>query len=121
LLAGHRSCSPSACSSWRDVLQILASSSCLQVSTSKRYREGGNISLKKSLLLEEGKQKKAQAWRKSYSRLQFNFWLSVGLFFLMSGGSGLPFPQHNWYITRIFLADMLEGWATQSPVSQEFF
>jgi hypothetical protein len=42
------------------MLQILASSSCLQVSTSERYREGGNISLKKSLLLEEGKQKEAQ-------------------------------------------------------------
>jgi hypothetical protein len=41
------------------MLYILASS-CLQVSTSKRYRKGGNISLKKSLLLEEGKQKEAQ-------------------------------------------------------------
>jgi hypothetical protein len=43
------------------MLQILASSSCLQVSTSERYREGGNISLKKSLLSEEGRQKEAQA------------------------------------------------------------
>jgi hypothetical protein len=31
---------------------ILASS-CLQVSTSERYREGGNISLENSLLLED--------------------------------------------------------------------
>jgi hypothetical protein len=31
----------------------LASSSCLQVSTSERYKKGGNISHKKSLLLEE--------------------------------------------------------------------
>jgi hypothetical protein len=46
LLAGRRSYSPLACSSWRDMLQILASSSCLQVSTSERCREGGNISLK---------------------------------------------------------------------------
>jgi hypothetical protein len=30
------------------MLQILASSSCLQVSTSERYIEGGNISLQKS-------------------------------------------------------------------------
>jgi hypothetical protein len=30
------------------MLQILASSSCLQVSTRERYREGGNISLQKS-------------------------------------------------------------------------
>jgi hypothetical protein len=30
------------------MLQILASSSCLQVSTSERYKEGGNVSLKKS-------------------------------------------------------------------------
>jgi hypothetical protein len=30
------------------MLQILASSSCLQVSTSERYREGGNIALQKS-------------------------------------------------------------------------
>jgi hypothetical protein len=39
------------------MLQIQASSSCLQVSTSERYREGGNISLEKSLLLEKGKAK----------------------------------------------------------------
>jgi hypothetical protein len=31
------------------------------VSTSERYREGGTISLKKYLLLEEGKQKEDQA------------------------------------------------------------
>jgi hypothetical protein len=30
------------------MLQTLASSLCLQVSTRERYREGGNISLKKS-------------------------------------------------------------------------
>jgi hypothetical protein len=43
------------------MLHILASSSCLQVSTIERYREGGNMSLKKSLLLEDkGKQKEAQ-------------------------------------------------------------
>jgi hypothetical protein len=35
------------------MLQILASSSCLQVNTRARYREGGNISPKKSVLLEE--------------------------------------------------------------------
>jgi hypothetical protein len=35
------------------MLQILASFSCLQVSTRERYGEGGNIYLKKSLLLEE--------------------------------------------------------------------
>jgi hypothetical protein len=33
----------------------------LQVNTRERYKEGGNISLKKSILLEEkGKQKEAQ-------------------------------------------------------------
>jgi hypothetical protein len=30
------------------MLQVLASSSCLQVSTRERYREGENISLQKS-------------------------------------------------------------------------
>jgi hypothetical protein len=25
------------------------------------------------------------------------------------------------YVTRILLATVLEGWATQSPISQEFF
>jgi hypothetical protein len=50
--------------------------------------------------------------------------LSVGLFYLMPGGSGLPSPDmaaSKKYITWIFLAAVLEGWATQSPISLEFF
>jgi hypothetical protein len=50
--------------------------------------------------------------------------LSVGLFFLMQWGSGLPSPAtatSKKYITRMFLAAVLEGWATQSPISQKFF
>jgi hypothetical protein len=58
--------------------------------------------------LEEEKQEEAQTWRKSCSRL------SVGLFFLMPGGFG-PSPDtaaSKEFITRIFLAAVLEGWAT---------
>jgi hypothetical protein len=57
-------------------------------------------------------------WWKSCSRL------SVGLFILMPGGFGLPSPDtaaSKGYVTRILLVAMLEGWATQSPISQEFF
>jgi hypothetical protein len=64
------------------------------------------------------KKKEAQALRKSCSRL------SVGLFFLMPRGSRLPSQDtvvRKEYVTRILLAAMLEGWATQSPISQEFF
>jgi hypothetical protein len=46
------------------------------------------------------------------------------LFILMPGGSGLPSPDtvaRKEYVTRILMAAMLEGWATQSPLSQEFF
>jgi hypothetical protein len=42
----------------------------------------------------------------------------MNLFILMSGGSGLPSPDTaTWkeYVTRILLAAVLEGWATQSP------
>jgi hypothetical protein len=89
------------------MLQILASSSCLQVSTSERYREGGNISLKKSLLLEEkGKAKGSpsltemlqQAFRRLVLPDARRFWL--------------PSPDtavSKEYITRIVLAAMLEG------------
>jgi hypothetical protein len=40
------------------------------------------------------------------------------LFILMPGGSGLPTPDtatRKEYVTRIILAAVLEGWATQSP------
>jgi hypothetical protein len=68
--------------------------------------------------LEEEKQKEAQAWRKS-----------CNIMFLAFHRFVLPdtrrfwatFPRHSWYITRIFLATVLEGWVTQSPISQEFF
>jgi hypothetical protein len=43
---------------------------------------------------------------------------------LMPGGSGLPSPDtaaRKEYVTRILPADVLEGWATQSPLSHEFF
>jgi hypothetical protein len=53
------------------MLQILASSSCLQVSTSERYRKGGNISFKKSLLLEE--QRKAKGSPSVMEKLQQSF------------------------------------------------
>jgi hypothetical protein len=46
------------------------------------------------------------------------------LFILMPGGSWLPSPDTaaiKKYVTRIVLAAVLEGWATQSPISQEFF
>jgi hypothetical protein len=36
----------------------------------------------------------------------------------MLGGSGLP-SHNNWYITRIFLAVVLDGWETHSPISQD--
>jgi hypothetical protein len=40
------------------------------------------------------------------------------LFILMPGGSGLPSPDtaaSKGYVTRILLAAVFEGWATQSP------
>jgi hypothetical protein len=40
------------------MLQILASSSCSQVGTRERYREGGNISLKKSSSWRRGSKRK---------------------------------------------------------------
>jgi hypothetical protein len=46
------------------------------------------------------------------------------LFILMPGGSGLPSPDMAaWkeYVTRILLPAVLEGWATQSTLSQEFY
>jgi hypothetical protein len=46
------------------------------------------------------------------------------LLILVPGGSGLPSPDtvvQKEYVTRILLAAVLEGWATQSPLSQEFF
>jgi hypothetical protein len=46
------------------------------------------------------------------------------LFILMPGGFGLPSPDttaRKKYVTRILLATVLEGWATQTPISQEFF
>jgi hypothetical protein len=46
------------------------------------------------------------------------------LFILMPGGSGLPSPDttaRKKYVTGILLVVVLEGWATQSPISQEFF
>jgi hypothetical protein len=46
------------------------------------------------------------------------------LFILMPGGSRLPSPDtatRKEYVTRILPAAVLEGWATQSPLSQEFF
>jgi hypothetical protein len=49
-------------------------------------------------------------WWKSRSKL------SVGLYILMPGGSGLPSPdtaKSKGYVTRIFQAAVFEGWATQ--------
>jgi hypothetical protein len=46
------------------------------------------------------------------------------LFILMPGGYGLPSPDtatRKEYVTRVFLAAMLEGWGTQPPLSQELF
>jgi hypothetical protein len=46
------------------------------------------------------------------------------LFILMLGSTGLPSPDttaRKEYVTRILLATVLEGWATQSPISQKFF
>jgi hypothetical protein len=40
------------------------------------------------------------------------------LFILMPGGSGLPSPDtaaSKGYVTRILLAAVFKGWATQSP------
>jgi hypothetical protein len=51
-------------------------------------------------------------WQKSCSKL------SIGLFILMLGGSRLPSPDmatSKGYVTRILLAAVFEGWATQSP------
>jgi hypothetical protein len=56
-----------------------------------------------------GKQKEAQVWRRSCSKL------SVGLYILMPGGSGLPSPDtatSKGYVTRFLLAAVSEGWAT---------
>jgi hypothetical protein len=53
LLAGRRSCSPSACSSWRDMLKILASSSSYKWTQEKDTKRVETYPLKKSLLLEE--------------------------------------------------------------------
>jgi hypothetical protein len=78
-----------------------------QVNTRERYGEDGNISLKKSLLLEEkGKQKEAEVCWKSCSKL------SVGLYILMPGDSGLPSPDttaSKGYVTRILLSAVFEG------------
>jgi hypothetical protein len=46
------------------------------------------------------------------------------LFILIPGGSGLPTPDTSTskgYVTRILLAAVFEGWATQSPLWQKFF
>jgi hypothetical protein len=44
-------------------------------------------------------------------------WSFCRLFFPMLGDFGLPSPD-SWCITRIFLVAVLEGWVTQSPISQ---
>jgi hypothetical protein len=79
----------------------------LQVNTRERYREGGNISLKKSLLLEEkGKEKGSpsvmeklqQAFRRLIHPDARRFWAT--------------FPGHGsskGYVTRILLAAVFEG------------
>jgi hypothetical protein len=77
------------------------------VNTRERYRQGGNISLKKSLLLEEmGKakgspsvmEKLQQAFRRLVHPDARRFWAT--------------FPGHaasKGYITRILLAAVFEG------------
>jgi hypothetical protein len=60
----------------------------LQVNTRETYRESGKYPLRKCSML------------------------SVDLFFLMSGGSGLPSPDtaaRKKYVTSILLVAMLEG------------
>jgi hypothetical protein len=79
----------------------------LQVSRRERYREGGNISLRKSLLLEENGKAKAspsvterlqQAFRRLVHPDARRFWAT--------------FPRtaaSKGYVTRILLADVFEG------------
>jgi hypothetical protein len=90
-----------------------------QVNTRERYREGGNISLKKSLLLEEKRKAKGspsvmkklqQAFRRLVHPDARRFWLPSS-----------DTAASKGYVTRILLATVLEGRATQSHISQEFF
>jgi hypothetical protein len=76
------------------MLQILASSSCLQVSTRERYSRGENIYFQKSSSWRMESKRKCKFERKAAEGW---FWaslpipdLSVGLLFLMPGGSELP-------------------------------
>jgi hypothetical protein len=89
------------------------------VNTRERYREGGNISLKKSLLLEEKRKVKGspsvmkklqQAFRRLVHPDARRFWLPSS-----------DTAASKGYVTRILLATVLEGRATQSHISQEFF
>jgi hypothetical protein len=77
------------------------------VNTRERYRKGGNISLKKSLLpKEKGKTKRSPSMTE---KLQQAFHRLV---LLMPRGSGLPSPNiaaTKEYVTRILLAAVLEG------------
>jgi hypothetical protein len=94
-------------------IQILATSSSYKWTQEKDKERVETYPLKNpSSWRRRGKQKEAQVWRKSCSRL------SVGLFILMLGGSGLPSPDiaaSKGYVTRILLAAVFEGWATKSP------
>jgi hypothetical protein len=101
-------------------IQILSSYSSYKWTQEKDTERVETYPLKNpSSCRRRRKQKEAQAWKKSCSML------SVSLFFLMMpGGSGLPSPDtvgRKEYVTRIILVAVLEGWATQSPISQEFF
>jgi hypothetical protein len=77
------------------------------VNTRERYREGGNISLKKSLLLEE--KGKAKGSPSVMEKLQQAF---CRLVHPDAGGSGLPSPDtaaSKGYVTRILLVAVFEG------------
>jgi hypothetical protein len=79
----------------------------LQVNTRERYKEGGNISLKKSLLLEE--KGKAKGSPSVTEKLQQAF---CRLVHPDAMRFGLPFPDtaaSKGYITRILLAVVFEG------------
>jgi hypothetical protein len=79
----------------------------LQVNTRERYREGGNISLKKSLLLE--KKGKAKGSPSVMEKLQQAF---CRLVHPDARRFCATFPGHatsNGYVTRILLAVVSEG------------
>jgi hypothetical protein len=94
-------------------IQILTASTSYKWTQEKYTERVETYPLKTpSSCRRRGKQKEAQVWWKSCSKL------SVGLFILMPGGPGLPFPDmatSKGYVTRILLAAVFEGWATQSP------